>query len=328
MERDEAGGGAMRVCLMIEGQEDVTWDDWVALAAACEEHGLEGLFRSDHYTSFGHEREWGALDAWATLAALGPLTERIRLGTMVSPVTFRHPSNLAKTVVTADHASGGRVELGLGAGWFEREHRSYGFPFPPTAERFSMLSEQVEMVHRLWDRGEEEVTFEGRHYRLEACRALPRPVQDPHPPLLLGGAAGPRAAALAARWADEYNVNFVTPEEAAAARERLDRACRRQGREPASLPLSLMTSTLVAAGEAGLRERARRLAARGGGDEESFLAARGPNVLTGTVEQVLERLAAYARAGVRRVLMQHLLHDDLETVALIGREIVPAAARL
>jgi F420-dependent oxidoreductase-like protein len=320
----------MRVCLMIEGQEGVTWDDWVALARACEEHGFDGLFRSDHYVSFRHEREWGALDAWATLAALGPLTRRIRLGTMVSPVTFRHPSNLARTVVTADHTSGGRVELGLGTGWFEREHRAYGFAFPPIAERFSMLSEQVEIVHRLWDRDEDEVTFEGRHYRLEACRSLPRPVQDPHPPLLLGGAAGPRAAALAARWADEYNVNFATPEEAGAARGRLDAACRTAGRDPAALSLSLMTGTLVAADRAGLHERARRLAARGGGgdDAASFLAGRGPNVLTGTVDQVLEQLAAYGRAGVRRVLLQHLLHDDLEAVALIGREIVPAAASL
>lgn len=320
----------MRVCLMIEGQEGVTWDEWMALALACEEHGLDGLFRSDHYASFGHEREWGALDAWTTLAALGPLTRRIRLGTMVSPVTFRHPSNVAKAVVSADHASGGRVELGLGTGWFEREHRAYGFPFPATAERFSMLREQVEIVHRLWDRAEEEVTFEGRHYRLEACRALPKPVQDPHPPLLLGGGAGPQAAALAARWADEYNVNFVTPREAGAARERLDEACRARERDPASLPLSLMTGALIGPDPAGLRERARRLAARRAedGDAEALLASRGPNVLTGTPEQVLEQLAAYAGAGVRRVLLQHLLHDDLEAVALIGREVVPEAARL
>src|SRR5437870_3540113 len=180
----------MRVCLMVEGQESVTWEQWLALAEACERHGFDALFRSDHYVSFGHPTEWGSLDAWATLAALSTATERIRLGTMVSPVTFRHPSELAKVVVTADHVSGGRVELGMGAGWFEGEHRAYGFAFPSTAERYAILGEQVEIVHRLWDRDEEEVTLKGSHYQLEGCHALPKPVQDPHPPLILAGDAG------------------------------------------------------------------------------------------------------------------------------------------
>src|SRR5438445_7222233 len=190
----------MRVCLMVEGQESVTWEQWLALARACERHGFDALFRSDHYVSFGHPTEWGSLDAWATLAALSPATERIRLGTMVSPVTFRHPSELAKAVVTADHASGGRVELGMGAGWFEGEHRAYGFPFPSSADRYSTLEEQVEIVHRLLDRDPAPVQFVGRQYRASACPALPKPIQDPHPPLILGGGAGARAAALAARW--------------------------------------------------------------------------------------------------------------------------------
>src|SRR3989449_1102656 len=154
----------MDVCLMIEGQEGVTWEQWVALGVACQEHASAGLFRSDHYVSFSHPAEYGTLDAWATLAALGTRTERIRLGTLVSPVTFRHPSVLAKSVVTADHASGGRVELGMGAGWFEGEHSAFGFPFPPTGERWAMLEEQVEIVHRLWDGDENAVPFQGRHY--------------------------------------------------------------------------------------------------------------------------------------------------------------------
>src|SRR5918999_3587146 len=137
----------MDVCLMLEGQEDVTWEQWVALALACEEHGYDALFRSDHYLSFGHPKEWGNLDAWATLSALGAVTERIRLGTLVSPVTFRHPSVLAKSVLTADHVSGGRVELGLGAGWMESEHRAYGFPFPGLSERLELLAGQGEIGH-------------------------------------------------------------------------------------------------------------------------------------------------------------------------------------
>ena len=320
----------MRVCLMVEGQEGVGWDQWVALALACEEHGFDALFRSDHYVSFGHEAEWGSLDAWATIAALSGRTERVRLGTLVSPVTFRHPSQLAKAVVTADHASGGRVELGMGAGWFEREHRAFGFTFPEAPERFGMLEEQVEIVHRMWDREEPEVSFEGRHYRLEACRALPKPVQDPHPPLILGGRAGPRGARLAARWADEYNVNMVDPAECRHGRQALDRACERAGRDPASLPMSLMTFTLVGSDRKELEARAARLMARQGnnGDPGGYLAGIGPNRIAGTVDEAVARLADYAGAGVRRVMLQHLLHDDLEAVALIGREIIPRVAGL
>jgi F420-dependent oxidoreductase-like protein len=327
---DQGGVGGMKVCLMIEGQEGVSWEEWVALGLACDEHGFDALFRSDHYLSFGQPTERGSLDAWATLAALTGRTDRVRLGTLVSPITFRHPSELAKSVVTADHASGGRVELGMGAGWFEPEHRAYGFPFPPADERFDMLEEQVEIVHRLWDRDEEEVTFEGRHYRLEGCHALPKPLQDPHPPLILGGGAGPRAAKLAARWADEYNVNLVTPEECRSARERLSQACEDIGRDPAELPLSLMTGTVIGADPAGLERHASRLMERRSetGDPAAFLEGLGPKRIVGTPDRVLARLAEYAEAGVERVMMQHIVHDDLETIALIGSEVIPEASGL
>ena len=201
----------MRVCLMIEGQEDVTWDQWLALAGACEEHGLEGLFRSDHYESVMGMRERGSLDAWATLAALAARTSRIRLGTLVSPATFRHPSVLAKNVATVDHVSGGRVELGLGAGWHEGEHRAYGFEFPPTPTRMERLAEQLEIVTRSWT--EDAFSFQGRHYQVQDLRALPKPVQRPRPTLLVGGGAGPKSLGLAARWADEYNTTGVPLEE-------------------------------------------------------------------------------------------------------------------
>ena len=180
----------MDICLMIEGQEGVTWEQWVALARACEQHGFEGLFRSDHYLAFARQNERGALDPWATISALAAVTDRIRLGTMVSPVTFRHPANLAKLVVTADYVSGGRVELGMGAGWFEEEHRAFGFPFPDTRERMDMLAEQVEIVHGLWGGEGDVFSFAGTHYRLDACPALPKPLQDPHPPLIMGGRCG------------------------------------------------------------------------------------------------------------------------------------------
>src|SRR3954470_6658740 len=195
----------MRVTLMIEGQEDVTWEDWVALADACERSGIEALFRSDHYLSVGGEFQNGSLDAWGTIAALAARTRTLRLGTMVSPTSFRHPSILAKLATTADHVSGGRIELGMGTGWSEVEHTAYGFPFLSMKERMDVLEEQLEIIHEgHWHAG--PFSFKGTYYELDELRARPLPVQLPHPPLIMGGAAGPRAARLAARYADEYNV--------------------------------------------------------------------------------------------------------------------------
>ena len=313
----------MRVCLMIEGQEDVTWEHWVALARACEEHGLEGLFRSDHYTSVFDIEDRGSLDAWTTLAALATLTERIRLGTLVSPATFRHPSLLAKAVVTADHVSGGRVELGIGAGWHRREHAAYGFPFPETGERMDLLTEQIEIVHRQWR--EDELTFEGRHYRLDAVRALPKPLQDPHPPLIVGGHAGPRSVALAARWADEYNVFSSTPEECAEMRARVAEAWDREGRD--ELVFSLMTGCVVGRDAAEVDERIAAVQrVQGVAPDPATFRPQHPAWVVGTVEEVVERLRALEEAGVARVMLQHLAHDDLEMVALLGDEVVPAVA--
>ena len=208
----------MRLALMIEGQEGVTWQDWCALADACEEHGVETLFRSDHYISQGDEARNVAHDAWTTIAALAARTTTLRFGTLVSPATFRAPGLLANAAATADHVSGGRIELGMGAGWMEREHRAYGFPFPETRVRVEMLAEQVEIVHRLWT--EERVDFRGRHYTLEDAPAQPRPVQRPRPPLLVGGGGRRGTVEPALRFADEYNTPFVSPEDAAAIREK------------------------------------------------------------------------------------------------------------
>ena len=268
----------MRLCLMIEGQEDVTWDQWVALARACEESGIETLFRSDHYLSVEGAGGRGSLDAWATINALAALTSRLRLGTLVSPATFRHPSTLAKMVVTADHVSGGRIELGMGAGWLEAEHRAYGFPFADTRTRMDVLAEQLEIVHRSWKPG--PFSFHGEHYTLEDLDALPKPVQQPHPPLLVGGSGGPRSLALAARWADEYNMPFASAERCREVRSALDEACGKEAREP--LPLSVMTR------------------------------------LQGT-QETAETLHELAQAGVERVMLQHLEHANIEAVREVGR---------
>jgi F420-dependent oxidoreductase-like protein len=274
----------MRVCLMIEGQEGVSWDQWRALAATAEESGFEALFRSDHYESLAGPPNRGSLDAWSTINALAALTTTLKLGTLVSPVTFRHPSTLARSVVTADHVSGGRVELGMGAGWHEGEHRSFGFPFETTRDRFDRLAEEIEIVHRSWEA--EPFDFAGRFYRLERADAQPKPLQQPHPNLIVGGSAGPRGAALAARWADEYNTVGPTPKQARERKARVDAACAEAGRNPITF------SAMIP--------------------------------LEGSPGELAEELRDLAEAGVERVMLQHLAHDDLATVELVGREVIPA----
>jgi len=233
----------MRVGLMIEGQEGVTWEQWLALAHACERSGIETLHRSDHYISMSDEAHDVAHDAWTTIAALAARTTTLRLGTLVSPATFRAPALLANAAATADHVSGGRIELGLGAGWMEREHRAFGFPFPETKVRLELFAEQLEIVHRLWT--EERVDFHGVHYTLEDAPALPKPVQRPHPPIVVGGRGGRGTAGPAARFADEYNTPFASPEEFGAIRAKVVHACESVGRDPATMRFSLMTGCVI-----------------------------------------------------------------------------------
>ena len=307
----------MRINLMIEGQEDVTWQQWTDLARTAEDVGLEGLFRSDHYQSVQGKTDRGSLDAWTILSSLGALTTRIRLGTMVSPTSFRHPSVLAKAVVTADHVSNGRVELGIGAGWLEQEHNSYGFAFPDVGTRFDVLTEQIEIISRQFT--EESFDFTGEHYTLTDARALPKPLQQPRVPVIVGGSAGPRSARLAAQWADEYNTGFASPEQARERKSAVDRACEDAGRDP--LTFSLMTGCLLGEDESEFRDRASRLMQSSGaeGDLDNYLDELAGAWIIGTVEQAAERLEDYAAAGVERVMLQHQLHADLDMVSLMGR---------
>jgi F420-dependent oxidoreductase-like protein len=313
----------MELCLMIEGQEGVTWLQWQALVLACEQHSIPALFRSDHYLNLdGRHPERGSLDAWGTLNALAAVTSTLRLGTMVSPATFRHPSTLAKLVTTADEISNGRIELGLGAGWHEREHAAYGFPFPAARTRMDILEEQLQIVLGNWSDG--PFSFEGEHYQLHDLDARPKPVQRPHPPLIMGGIAGPRSCALAARFADEYNTVYPTVADVRKRRGRVVEACERAGREP--IAFSVMTAVIAGADERDLRERVGRVAHARGDTADALVTEPPPGWVIGTVEQVAEQLSALREAGVSRVMCQHLAHDDLEFIALLGGELAPLVA--
>lgn len=308
---------------MIEGQEGVTWDDWVRLARLTERHGLEGLFRSDHYTAIIRP-DADAHDAWATLAGLAAITERIRLGTLVSPATFRHPSVLARMAVTVDHISDGRVDVGMGSGWYEREHEAHGFPFLDGKQRFELFAEQVEIVVRSWT--EERFDHDGPAYQLRGQQALPRPVQRPHPPLVLGGTVKPRFAALAARYATEVNTLGAPNDELRGRKRELDRACADAGRDPATLGFSVMTSCFLGDDRADAVERVGRfLAARGDDtDPDAMLEERRQRWLAGSVDEVATRIEELRALGVTRVFLQHLNHSDDEMVTLIGDRLLPA----
>jgi alkanesulfonate monooxygenase SsuD/methylene tetrahydromethanopterin reductase-like flavin-dependent oxidoreductase (luciferase family) len=290
----------MRLALMIEGQEGVSWEDWLALARACEEHGVEALYRSDHYLSQADGAR-PALDAWAVIPALAAQTTRLELGTLVSPVTFRAPAVLANASATANEVAAGRVSLGMGTGWMEAEHEAFGFPFPDMKTRLAWLAEQLEAVRGFW---------EGR--------------LQPH--LIVGGSGLSGTVGPAAKWADEYNTTFATPVECAERRAKLVRACEREGREP--IPFSLMTACAVGRTPDEARERIRRRLGRAGQqvDPDEYKAARGGAAVLGTLEEAAKQLRAYEEAGVERVMLQHLDHRDLELVALIGQELAPLTA--
>lgn len=306
----------MRICLMIEGQESVSWEEWLRLAKACEEGPIDALFRSDHYQSVMGQTERSSLDAWATICGLAAVTSTLRLGTLVSPVTFRHPSVLAKNFVTADHiAGGGRIELGMGSGWLEAEHDAYGFPFPPTGERVRMFEEQIEIVSRQWD--EEAFDFEGTHYRIKGGNAQPKPLSRPN--LIVGGSAKPRTLAAAARWADEYNLVMMSAEQAREAIPLVRKAWEDAGR--AAPVISLMTHGIIGSDRLDVLERAHRVAEVRGedaSDPEAYIEGLRENTLVGTVAEIREQLAELEEAGVGRLMFQHLTHNDLDGVDLIA----------
>jgi alkanesulfonate monooxygenase len=303
--------------IFTEPQQGATYDDLLRVAQATEECGFDAFFRSDHFLAMGVPGEPGPTDSYVTLAGLARETSRIRLGTLVTSATFRLPGPLAVAVAQVDQMSGGRVELGLGTGWFEAEHQAYGIPFPAVSERFDRLAEQLEILTGLWTTPPgERYSFTGTHYTVVDSPALPKPVQQPHPPVIVGGKGKRRTPELAARFATEFNVPFATVDDVAAQFARVDRACAEAGRDPATLARSVAQMTCVGRDDAEVARRAEALGKKV--DELNEFD------LTGTVAQVVDQLGTWQeRTGLSRFYLQILDLADLDHLELIAAEVAP-----
>ncbi len=303
----------MKLRIFTEPQQGASYDDLLRVAQAAERLGFDAFFRSDHYLRMGDgDPAPGPTDAWITLAGLARETSRIRLGTLVSAATFRLPGPLAISVAQVDQMSGGRVELGLGTGWFEEEHTAYGIPFPSLGERFERLEEQLEIVTGLWAAAK-PFSFEGAHYRLADSPGLPKPAQRPRPPVIIGGGGAKRTPRLVARFADEYNVPFHLPEDTAAAFDRVRQACDAVSRET----VLLSAAQVVCAGrdEAEIARRAANI-----GRKVDELRVNG---LAGTPQEIVDKIGRFAEMGAERLYLQVLDLHDLEHLELIAAEVLP-----
>ncbi|MDK3255882.1 LLM class F420-dependent oxidoreductase [Blastococcus capsensis] len=306
----------MQLRIFTEPQMGATYDDLLAVARRTEETGFDAFFRSDHYLTMGGDGLPGPTDAWITLAGLARETSRVRLGTLMTAGTFRLPGPLAISVAQVDRMSGGRVELGIGLGWFEQEHSAYGIPFPPLGERFDRYEEQLAVITGLWNTPlGESFDFDGRHYQLAGSPALPKPVQDGGIPVLIGGRGKQRTPRLAARYAAEFNVPFMAAEENARLFAGVREACEETGRDPSSLVYSSALVVCVGKDEA---ELARRAAAIGRDVDE--LRRHG---VAGTPAEAVDVLGRYAEAGAQRVYLQVLDLADLDHLDLVAGEVAP-----
>lgn len=300
--------------VFVEPQQGATYDDQLQIARAAEDLGFEGFFRSDHYLAVGPVPGLpGPTDSWLTLAGLARETRSLRLGTLVSAATLRSPGQLAIQVAQVDAMSGGRVELGLGAGWYEAEHLAYGIPFPE--RRFGMLEEQLELVRAIWDLPVgQTLDFEGAHYRLAGCPGLPKPLQ-PRLPVIVGGSGPVRTPRIAARHADEFNIGFVRPEVAAEQFARVRAACADVGRDPDELVYS--AALVVCCGTSD-----RDVATRAGRMERGVAELRATG-LTGSPAEVADKVGRYREAGVQRFYLQFLDLHDLDHVELVALQVLP-----
>jgi F420-dependent oxidoreductase-like protein len=310
----------MRLCVFTEPQQGASYDDLLRVARRAEECGFDGFFRSDHFLAIGGDGLPGPTDSWVTLAGLALQTSRIRLGTLVSSATFRLPGPLAVAVAQVDAMSGGRIELGLGTGWYEAEHRAYGIPYPPLKQRFERLTEQLEIITGLWTTPPGSTfTYRGAWYDLLDSPGLPKPAQSPRPPIIVGGKGLRRTPMLAARFADELNVSFASAKEAAAVYEAAARASQtvdRDGAGRAALALSAALTVVCGRNDAEVRRRADAI-----GRNPAEMRARGG--VAGTPEEVVEQLREYAQHGASRFFLQILDLTDLDHLDLIAAEVPP-----
>lgn len=310
----------MRLCVFTEPQQGASYDDLLRVAQRTEQGGFEGFFRSDHFVSMGSASGLpGPTDAWTTLAGLARETSRIRLGTLVTSATFRLPGVLAITVAQVDQMSGGRIELGLGAGWYASEHTAYGIPFPEVGARFDRLEEQLAIITGLWRTPMgERFTFRGDHYTLVDSPALPKPTQQPAPPVIVGGWGPKRTPELAARYADEFNLAFGSVESTARQYERVARACERVGREPTDRPALVLSAAQVVCCGRTDAEVSRRAEAIGRPVDK--LREDG---LCGTPEEIVDKLGTFTGIGTSRMFLQVLNLADLDHLDLIAAEVLP-----
>ncbi|MGD0748904.1 MAG: LLM class F420-dependent oxidoreductase [Acidimicrobiales bacterium] len=306
----------MLVRIFVEPQQGASYGTLVTMAQAVEAAGFDAFFRSDHFLAMGGDGLPGPTDAWVTLGAIARETERIRLGTLVTSATFRLPGLLAVEVAQVDAMSGGRVELGLGAGWYDAEHSAYGVPFPPLGERFERLEEQFAILTGLWCTPVgEQFSYDGRHYHLKDSPALPKSVQQPHPPLIVGGGGPRRTPRLAATYAQEFNLPFSSLADTEAQYGRVRAACEERGRDPGTLRLSAAQVVCCGADEAEVQRRAASI-----GRQPDELRANGA---AGTPDEVVARLRAFAGIGAQTMYLQVLDLDDLEHIELLAKEVLP-----
>lgn len=313
----------MQLSLFLDPQEGMTYEQLAAAARRAEDEGFHGVYRSDHLMSTAGRHDRAATEAWSTLAGLARETHRLRLGTLVTPIAFRHPSLYAKIIGTVDEMSRGRVDVSIGTGWYRPEHELLGFGFPPLSERFATLEEYLEVLVKLWDDFGDGYT--GTRFRVDSVHARPLTVRRPRPWLILGGHGRKRTPSLAARYADEFNVDWPSPQQ---CRELFDIAathCVEFDRDPATLRRSVLLGAIVGADERDTELRfLQGMTFFGIEDPQQWRARAGPGWTVGTTAALAHRLGEYADAGVEHVILMLLPGDDLDMISLVARDVFPA----
>ena len=314
----------MRFAVMIEPQQGLSYAEQLDVARLAERLGFEAFFRSDHYRSFPGPADQPTTDAWAVLAGIARETTTIRLGTLVSPVTFRHPGSFAKVVTTVDEMSGGRVEVGVGAGWNDPEHSQLGLPFPEVGERADLMEDELAILHGLWEQPD-GWSFNGRQVSIADASFHPKPIQRPHPPIIVGGVGRPRSLRLAARYADEYNMSEGGPDLCVEKFAVLDDECRKIGRDPATMRKSAMVGVLMGADQAEFEGRIRDLMAMvgdAGTNPQAWIDEHRRRWIAGTPDQARAMAARFAATGVERIMLQDFLPRDHAMIELAARELI------